>query len=137
MKLKNIIALFILLFNHGVCYPQQSPAEKPGNTVKIFSTAEILPVLKGLATNPLSCIKIYVPKTKPGTVFTGIHCSLSKDAAAAIEMLEAYFTGTEPLFATGNLIATVSAASSFFSIPVDLNLKPGWHYIWVECKAKG
>ena len=78
-----------------------------------------------------------MPEANAGIVYQGINCSLNKEAIPAIEKLEVYFTDTEPLFATDNLAGTATTTiSSHFSIPVNFNLKPGWHYIWLSGKLR-
>ena len=105
-------------------------------TIQISSEVPSLPVIKGLAVNPLICIKIYIPGQVNVGKFRQINCTLNKEGISAIEKLELYFTDLEPLFSTGQLLSSVTDCKSNFSIPVQLDLKPGWHYIWLSAKLK-
>ena len=105
-------------------------------TIQISSEVPILPVIKGLAVNPLLCIKIYIPGQVNVGKFREINCTLNKEGINTIEKLELYFTDLEPLFSTGQLLSSVTDCKSNFSIPVQLDLKPGWHYIWLSAKLK-
>ena len=125
-KLMTPVIALGLLFILAAGHAQQSTKSSQAAAVKISSFAPTVPVLKRLATNPMLCIKIYVPAGTTGIGYRSIEGSLNKEGATAIEKLEVYFTGTEPLFATNNLIATVQAPGTKFSIPVDINLSPGW-----------
>lgn len=135
-KLTSLIVTSLLLFTHVIGYAQQSTAAKPVDAVKISSMAPSVPVLKRMATNPLLCIKIYVPAGNTVVNYRTINCSLNKDGINAVEKLEVYFTDTEPLFAADNLIASVTDVAPTFSIPVNIKLKSGWHYIWLSATLK-
>ncbi|MES2891995.1 MAG: exo-alpha-sialidase [Bacteroidota bacterium] len=125
-----------LLFIHGTGNAQQSAKPRQAGAVKIFSFAPTVPVLKRLATNPVLCVKIYVPAGTTGTRYRSIEGSLNKEGVKAIEKIEVYFTGTEPLFGTKNLIATLTSPATKFSIPVKIDLGPGWHYAWLSATLK-
>ena len=114
----------------------QSAKVAGSETVKVYSNAPTAPVLKGLAANPLLCIKVYVPGGNTTSGYDAIECSLNREGINLIEKLEVYFTDSEPLFAPTNLIASVTALAQKFTIPVKLELNPGWHYIWVSAKLK-
>jgi sialidase-1 len=105
-------------------------------SIKIVSSAPVQPVFKRLSSNPLLRVGIYVPAGHVEINYDKIHGTLNADAVQAIEKLEVYFTDTEPLFSTNNPIATITPSITGFEIPVDLSLKPGWHYIWFSAVLK-
>lgn len=126
----------LLIFATVVGYGQKPAAAGNTRPVKIFSTAATLPLLKGVSTNPLLCIRIYVPGGNTGVGYRSINCSLSANAIKAFEKLEIYYTDKEPLFAANNLIATHTNFASKISIPVTIEMEPGWHYIWLSATLK-
>lgn len=100
--------------------------------IHITSTAPHNPVLKRLNSNPLLRITMYVPAGEAAVTYRHIQATLNNSALNDLQKIEVYFTGTEPLFATTNLIATVNPSAQSFDIPVDITLKPGKHYIWLS-----
>jgi sialidase-1 len=122
--------LFCFIFDCTVPANSQSAGEQ----IIIRTTAAPNPVMKRLAANPLLRIGIYVPENKEAS-FRTIHCTLNPSAIPDIQKLELYFTDVEPLFSSTNLIATPTPKISF-DIPVQLNLQPGWHYLWFSAVLK-
>lgn len=131
--MRNWICL-LLLFINSVCFSQK--LSTTGNSVKILSSVPVNPVLKGLPANPVLRIGIYIPAFQAGASYRTIHCTLNANGIKAIEKLNVYFTDAEPLFATNNLLAAVEPSATRFDIPVNLDLKPGWHYIWFSATLK-
>ena len=88
----------------------------------------------GQAANPLLRIAIYVPAGE--LTYTGIQCRLNTAAVPVIDKLEVFFTGQEPLFAAANAIASLSPTTAAFTVPLQIRLKPGMHYIWFSATLK-
>ena len=106
------------------------------NELRVSSMAPVVPVIKGLASNPILRIAVYVPAGYPEMQFIRIACTLNQEAVEDIEKLEVYFTDTEPLFASNNLAATVTQLAPSTGIPVNMIMKPGMHYIWFSATLK-
>jgi sialidase-1 len=104
--------------------------------LKISSMAPVVPVIKGLSSNPMLRIAVYIPAGYEQMQFTGIACTLNREAVEDIAKLEVYFTDTEPLFATNNLSATITQLASTMEIPVNMSMKPGMHYVWFSVTLK-
>ncbi|CAN5148186.1 exo-alpha-sialidase [soil metagenome] len=106
------------------------------NQIQLTSSAPVIPVLERASSNPLLRIRIYVPELSGEKKYQKINCTLNKIAVSDIEELQVYFTNTEPLFDTTNLIAKVNPSAIHFDIPVNLTLSPGLHYIWLSATLK-
>ncbi|MHC2991595.1 glycosyl hydrolase [Pontibacter sp. HJ8] len=135
MKTIDVLCCLLLVMWSSVsCSSKVYPAASEG--IRISSTAPAIPVLKGVATNPLLRITVYVPAGTDGVTYQGIQSSLNKTALQDVEKLEVYFTGSEPLFKAAEPIASIRPSTEAFAIPVNLRMKPGKHYIWLSATLK-
>jgi sialidase-1 len=132
MTITKIFPALLVCFFFGCTLPVNSQAVRDQISIRV--TPAHNPVLKRLPANPLLRIGIYVPENKEAS-FRNIHCTLNPSAISDIQKLEIFFTDSEPLFATANLIATPGPKVSF-DIPVQLNLQSGWHYLWFSATLK-
>ena len=127
----------LLMLGYGVkAYSQQPTPGLSSGKIIIASVPSANPVLKKLDANPLLCIKVYVPAGQASINFRKIHCSINAEGIKALDKLEVFFNGAEPLFAVKNSIATINPVSKSFSIPIDITAKPGWNYIWLSATLK-
>ncbi len=127
----------LLMLGYGVrAYSQQPVQAISSEKITIVSVPSINPVLKRLDANPLLCIKIYVPASKSSINYKKIHASINAEGIKALDKLEVFFNGNEPLFSTKNNIASVNPSGKTFSIPIDIKVKPGWNYIWLGAMVK-
>lgn len=106
------------------------------NAIQITSKASVNPVLKRAFPNPMLRIRIYIPRNISEKNYQKISCTLNQSAVNDIDELQAYFTNTEPLFDTTNLIARIDPSETNFDIPAVIKLNPGLHYIWLSAKLK-
>jgi sialidase-1 len=134
MKIKIVWSVLIVCFVAGCAKKISTSAVK--SELKISSMAPVVPVIKGLPTNPVLRIAIYVPAAHQEMNFNKIVATLNREAVDDIEKIEVYFTDTEPLFATNKLTASVMPAGSSIEIPVSMSMKPGMHYIWFSATLK-
>ncbi len=134
---KNIFAFCLALLMAVVGYAQKTTAISSAGKVIITATAPAIPILKRLETNPLLCIKVYVPAGKASIDYQQIHFSLNEQGVKAIDKVQVFFNGGEPLFSAKNSIASITPAYKLFSIPVDIAVKQGWNYIWLSATLKG
>lgn len=104
-------------------------------TLSITAMAPVVPVLKGVATNPLLRVRIYIPAGEPVT-FKNLQVTINDQAVSDIEKLDVFFTGTEPNFAATNSIASLTPSSKTFEIPFGKTLAPGLHYVWFSASLK-
>ena len=130
---KWLCIVFVFICNVSCSQKTYTGANTP---IKMVAYAPVQPVLKRLSTNPLLRVGIYVPAGHAGARYRKIRGTLNADGIKAIERLEVYFTNAEPLFSIDNLITTLTPSATGFEIPVDLHLKPGWHYIWFSAVLK-
>jgi len=95
-------------------------------SIEIISTAQVIPVLKGIENNQLVRVMVYVPAGTE-TPVKKITAKLNPDGIKAIEKIEVYFTGMEPLFSGKNKLLSINPATVNMGFDVNLNLKPGMH----------
>jgi sialidase-1 len=129
-----LFCLILLVFCGAGCSGKVYEASPSGVTVS--STAPAIPVLKGVEANPLMRLTVYVPAGSDELNYRKVKLRLNKIALQDVEKLEVYFTGTEPLLAAKNPVATVKPSTEELEVPVNIRLKPGKHYIWVSATLK-
>ncbi len=128
------LMLFIMMI--AVSCSQKITLAKSSDQIQLTSTASFNPVLKRASSNPLLRIRIYIPGSISEKNYQKISCTLNQSAVNDIDELQVYFTNTEPLFDTTNLIAKINPSETNFNIPADIKLSPGLHYIWLSAKLK-
>ena len=134
---KNIFAFCLTLLIAVAGYTQKPTTVSSAGKVIITATAPAIPILKRLENNPLLCIKVYVPAGKASINYQQIYFSLNEQGVKAIDKVQVFFNGNEPLFsAKNNSIAAATPANKLFSIPVDIAVKQGWNYIWISATLK-
>ncbi|MFB9864388.1 exo-alpha-sialidase [Rufibacter immobilis] len=124
--------MFLILMGSVGC-AQKVPQASTGG---IISTAPAAPVLKGMDTNPLVRVTVYVPAGAGEVAYEQITARLNATALKDLEKLEVFFTGTEPLFSSKNPVASLTPSTETFQVPVQLRMKPGKHYLWFSAKLK-
>ncbi|WP_157255450.1 sialidase family protein [Pedobacter sp. Leaf216] len=108
----------------------------PLKGITITASSPVVPVLKGLESNPLLSVRIYIPAGEKEISFKTITANLNPVALRSIEKIDVYFTDQEPLFAAKNKLTTVNPSTGSLSFDLNLKLKPGMHYIWFSAKLK-
>lgn len=104
--------------------------------VSINTTAPVVPVFKGVEHNPILRITLYVPAGSESINFQSIKARLNRTALQDVEKLDVYFTGTEPLFGTSNLVKSIRPNSEEVEVPLDIQAQPGKQYIWFSATLK-
>ncbi|WP_266202426.1 sialidase family protein [Pontibacter kalidii] len=136
-KAKRILCLlFVVLFCGVSCSREISTAASTANGASIASTAPAIPVLKGVDMNPLLRLTLYVPAGAESITYQSIKARLNGTALQDVEQLDVYFTGNEPLFGTSNLIRSITPTAEEFEVPLEIQAKPGKHYIWFSATLK-
>ena len=130
---KNILIL-ILLGIQNTAFSKINGAVLP-EPISISSISPAIPVLKGVAANPVVRIIISVPEGNGMQQFRKIRCSINAAALKDLQELDIYKTGAEP-FSPNQLLASVHPATASFDIPVSLDLMPGQHFIWLSVVLK-
>jgi sialidase-1 len=133
-KITWFFLLMVLIYHVSEAQKKYPPLK---DEIRASSMSPVSPVLKGMASNPVLCVRIYVPAGSKEIAYKKIQCTLNEAGIKTIEKLEVYFTDTEPLFSTTNLIATLTPSATRFDIPVAFELNPGLHYIWFSVVMKG
>ncbi len=96
----------------------------------------VVPLLKGVDTNPLTRISVYIPAGEKPTTFKFLQASLNAEGIPLLAAIDVYFTDTEPLFAAVNKLKSLSPYKEKFEIPLDIELSPGMHYFWISARLK-
>ena len=113
---------------------KKSTAVPPGE-IQVSAYAPSVPLLKGLTANPVLRLAVAIPSGNAEQHYRKMNCILNAESISGIQKLDVYLTGAEP-FSTTNLIASLNPSSASFDIPVNLNLKPGIHFIWFSIVLK-
>jgi sialidase-1 len=132
MKLIKIKAALSLLLMLAVFALKAAPLKG----ITVSASSPVVPVLKGLESNPLLRLLIYIPAGEKEISFTKITAKLNADGLQSIEKIDVYFTDQEPLFAAKNKLTSISPTTVNMGFDVNLKLKPGMHYIWFSAKLK-
>ncbi len=106
------------------------------DAVSISAMAPVVPLLKGMTSNPVLRIRVHVPAGQTGVAYRNIKMALNDAALKNIEKLDVYFTGSEPLFKAIDPVASIAPTTASLEIPFDKSLQPGLHYIWFSATLK-
>ncbi|WP_457271993.1 exo-alpha-sialidase [Pedobacter sp. UYEF25] len=98
--------------------------------------APVVPLFKGVVTNPLIRIRIYIPAGGKHLELKNVSCILNLDGLKAIDQIFAYDNGDEPMFSTKFNSISLTPIQTAFKIPLAINLEPGIHYIWLAVSLK-
>lgn len=127
-----------LIFNFGLCFlflvTSSFECSKKSNTpppaaIQASAYAPNVPVLKELTVNPVLRVAVSIPSGNSEQQYKKINCTLNADAISSIQKIDVYLTGGEP-FSNANSVASLSPLAASFDVVVNLNLKPGIHFIW-------
>ncbi len=131
----TLLGLLVILIAYG-CTNTSVIKKYPVTPIQITSTAPQIPVLKRMDANALVRIRVYIPQSIPLKNYRSIATTLNLDAIGAVEELQIYANGTEPLFNTKYKVGTYKPLSHNFDLPIDVNMKQGLNYIWIGATLK-
>ncbi|SFG39586.1 sialidase family protein [Pontibacter chinhatensis] len=136
-RAKGILCcLLLVLFCSVGCTRSVTTSGPAVSGVSITSTAPTVPVLRGTEHNPVLRVTMYVPAGSESINFQSIKARLNSTALQDVEKLDVYFTGSEALFRTDNLVKTIRPTAEDFEVPLSIQAKPGKHYIWFSVTLK-
>ena len=109
---KNIFNTLLILLLLGIC---NTAASKITGTVlpepiSISAVSPAIPVLKGVAANPIVRIIISVPEGNAIQQLRKIRCSINAAALKNLQKLDLYQTGAEP-FSANQLLTSVNPSA--------------------------
>ena len=130
-KVSFSLSLLVLMLIGFAGSAQNRPVSS--GTIKAFAHAPSIPILKGLASNPVVRVAVSIPGGSAEQQYRKLQCNLNR--LSEVEKVDVYLTGAEP-FSTTNLVTSVRPSTSSFEIPVTLNLQPGVHFIWLSVVLK-
>ncbi|MFY8023948.1 MAG: exo-alpha-sialidase [Sediminibacterium sp.] len=134
MKKNIFYSLLILLMLPAVCCAKKTTTPIVGE-VKASAYTPDIPVLKGLATNAIMRVNIFIPADQASQQYTSINCTINSSAINDVDEITLYQTSAEP-FSTNTPLATSKPSSANFSVPLTLKLAPGLNFIWLSVKLK-
>lgn len=135
-RLVRFLSVAIVVFVLNGCAKKTVSQAEFNTGVQVTAQVSVNPAIIGLSTNPLVRIRIYIPANLPEVIYQGIDCSLNETAIKDIDKMEVFFTDVEPQFEAKSPIATITPATTSFTIPINVKLKPGIHYLWVSATLK-
>ena len=106
------------------------------NKIQISCCAPVIPLFKGVASNPLVRIRVYIPAGGKHLELKNLSCILNLDGLKAIDQIFAYYNNDEPLFSTKVNPISIKPNQTAFNIPLVIKFKPGIHYIWLAASLK-
>lgn len=115
------------------CSKKSSPPPPPAN-VQASSYSPNIPVLRGLAENPVVRVAITIPAGNAEQKIRKLQCTLNTQATAEVDKINIYASGADPVF-TIPPIASVTPAAAM-DIPITLNMQPGTRFIWFSIVLK-
>ena len=124
--------VLLLCIQHG--YSQKNVSSATG--IDALSSSPLAPVMKGMATNPVLRIRIFVPTGIEKLTCSGIKIRLSEAGLKNIDKIETYFNGAEPLFDSNIRAESFTPSGTTYTIPANLLLQPGLNYIWLSISLK-
>jgi len=133
-----------LIFNTGLCFLffllssfecSKKSTPSPPEVIRASAYSPAVPVLKGLTANPVLRVAVSIPSGNGEQQYKKIICTLNTEAISSVQKVDVYLTGGEP-FSTANPVTSVNPSAASFDIGVNLNLKPGIHFIWFSIVLK-
>ena len=128
----NLLAKLILMLTMSFSFLQGKAAKG----IEVSSYAPVIPVLKGIESNQLLRLRIYIPAGEKEISIKKMISFLNADGMKSVEKIDMYFTDIEPNFTEKSLLSSLKPSELNGGISADLKLKPGVHHIWFTAKLK-
>lgn len=128
MKKNIFYCLVWLLTACSIGCTKKSIAAAVGE-IKASAYTPDIPVIKGLATNPVLRVNVFIAAENAVQQYQKISCSIQSTAIKDIEKITLYQTGAEQ-FSANTPLVIYKPTSANFDVPVALKLAPGLHFIW-------
>jgi sialidase-1 len=106
-------------------------------TIKINAVSAENPIFKRMEANACLRIEVNIPSGNTEISYKAISGSFNKEALKDIAKLEVYQSNEKSDFNSAKLIGSAIPSGNKFTIPFDVKLKPGTHYLWVSVSLKG
>ncbi|HTM98630.1 MAG TPA: exo-alpha-sialidase [Pedobacter sp.] len=129
IKIKLCVSfLFLLMVSAYQAFSSQG--------VTFTSSAPVSPIFKGIESNPLLYVRIYIPAGEKSITLKKMAFKVDPAGSQAIENINIYFTGREASFNEKELLSQLNPSKINQGLSLNLTLKPGVHYIWISAKLK-
>ncbi len=134
--MRSIITLLLLVTTLPFRVPGQSSSQVAADNIIVTAFTPALPIMQRMDANPVLCIKIYLPAGTQPLSFQQLHYTLNRPAVDAIQKMEVFENGSEPLFSQKYPRTSFTPSSTAAAIPINIITKPGWNYIWISIVLK-
>jgi sialidase-1 len=113
--------------------PGVSAETVPPGQITAISQVTVMPVLKGVSTNPVLRVIVSIPAGYSAQRYQKLQCSLKnfKD----VDKVDVYLTGAEP-FSASDSVTSFRPLSNTFDVPVNVSFQPGIKFIWLSVILK-
>jgi sialidase-1 len=128
------LGVWLLVCTTAACFAQKVQ-RAPGVQVSVQNL--VVPLMKGLAHNPVMRVRIYVPEGQQLSTRT-VQLQLDRPALAAIEKLEVLARNEKQrgFWDSAQLVSTVTPSAATLHLPLPADLKAGLHTYWVSAALK-
>jgi sialidase-1 len=134
-KQSSYALLLLLLVTVSAC-TQKIYKQTGINAITITASAMVNPVLIRNDVNPAVRINVNIPAGNTDKSFLSLQGQLNADLTKDISKLEVYMDGAKSTPESRVLVGSVVPVNKNFSIPMEVNLKPGSHNLWLSVTLK-
>jgi len=131
----NYALLFLFVVTASAC-TQKVYKQQGVNAIKVTATATTNPLLTRNDVNPVARININIPAGNTGRVFKSLQGHINADLSKDISKLEVYMDSEKLSFEKKVLVGTVVPKDKNFTIPLEVDLKPGSYNLWLRVTLK-
>ena len=137
ITLEKFLSLFILFcFISATSYSQKSQSAEIKNETAIIVSAPVVPLFKNISHNVVLRLRVFVPANAEKEPLKLLEGNADQDALRNIDSMHVFYTGIEPSFADTGVLGGIKLKGSHLSIPLNISLKPGLHYLWLTASLK-
>lgn len=127
-NMKNKVLLITLSHLLFVIFLYGNTAMTSPPSIQAISHSPVLPIIKGLSTNPVVRVAISIPENYSELQLSSLSGSIETKSLTDIKQVDVYLTAAQP-FSPDNKIASFQP-TSLFRVNTNLQLKAGVHFIW-------
>jgi sialidase-1 len=138
MMQRNIMkAVLVMIIVSGITSCSKKIYTETGtNAIKISAVSTENPIFKRMEANAYLRMEINIPAGNSEIAYKAISGFVNKEALKDIAKLEVYQSKEKPDFTSAKLIGSTVPSGNKFTIPLDVKLKPGTHYLWLSVSLK-
>lgn len=127
------LSFFLVAVTVISCTKKMTPAANVQIDATVYSP--YIPVLKGVAANPIIRIAVSIPNGGKDVILKKLHCTINTSALQEVDSIQVFLTNAEP-FSAMNRIASITPVQENFDIPISLTQPVGLKFIWLSVLLK-